>query len=78
MKDSPVEVVRKQMPRGTGQWKGFDHVYGKLQEAAEYLAKGTYTRCNEDHVRVMAAMGSGDEETMKGTLHLCYTYGWAK
>lgn len=52
MKDSPVEVLRKTLPKGDGQWAGYDYVYGKLQDAAMYLAKDPYTRCGDDHVSV--------------------------
>ena len=76
MKDSPVEQLRKTLPQGDGQWAGFDHVYTQLQKAANHLAQGAYTRCSEDHVEVMATMGSGHEETMKGLMHKARVYGW--
>ena len=75
---SPVEQMRQQMPRGNADWPGWAHVYGKLQKAAEHLASNEYTRCGEDHVYTMAALGSGHEETMKGHMHLCMAYGWCK
>jgi hypothetical protein len=76
--DSPVEEERKLMPRGDGNWPGYNYVYSKLQEAAEFLARDGYTRIGYDHVRIMAAMGSGHEETMKGLMGLAMAYGWCK
>ena len=74
--DSPVESRRMAMPRGNGDWPEFDKCYERLQRAAIYLSRSALTRCNQDHIDVMAAMGSGDEETMKYYVHLAYTYKW--
>ncbi len=67
--DSPVDHVRKQLPRGDGQWTGFDAVYMKLQEAAHRMAQEKYMLCSDEHVTLMAIMGSGHEETMKAEMH---------
>ena len=75
---SPVEEMRRTMPRGNGDWHGYSKVYSRLQAAAYHLAADEYTRCGEDHVAIMAAMGSGDEETMKHYAGLALTYGWCQ
>lgn len=63
--DSPVEFERKKLPRGNGDWQGYDHVYHNLQKTCETLAAGKYTYLSADHVFYMAVLGCGDEETMK-------------
>jgi len=63
--DSPVEKVRKTLPKGDGNWKGFDHVYSKIQTACHNLAKNKYCRCSNEHVYYMAVLGCGNEELMK-------------
>lgn len=78
VKDSPVDIERKNMPRGNGDWPGYDYVYSKLQDAANHLANGHYTNIGYDHVQIMAAMGSGHEETMKGAMGLAMAYRWCK
>ena len=76
LRDSPVEIRRKEMPKGDGGWPGFDRCYERLQGAAKYLSRNKYTYLNQDHIDVMAAMGSGHEETMKFYVHLAYQYKW--
>lgn len=76
LSDSPVESRRKNMPRGNGDWPGFEKCYERLQSAAIYLSGSAHTHLNHDHIDVMAAMGSGDEETMKYYMHLAYMYKW--
>jgi len=76
LRDSPVEIRRKEMPRGDGSWPGFDRCYERLQSAAQYLSRNQYTHLSQDHIDVMAAMGSGHEETMKFYVHLAYAYKW--
>lgn len=76
LKDSSVEKRRKELPRGDGSWKGYSYVYSKLQDAANYLAQNDHTYLGDDHINIMAAMGSGHEETMKGYMHLAFTYGF--
>ncbi len=66
-RDSPVEVLRKTLPKGDGDWPAFGHVWSKLQRISAAMAKDRYTHLSEHHLHVMAAMGTGDEETMKGT-----------
>lgn len=74
--DSPVEILRKSLPRGNGQWPGFDHVYRNLAVAAEAMGKNRQTRGGEFHVKTMAVLGSGHEETMKTHQLLLRFYGW--
>lgn len=76
LRDSPVEIRRKEMPKGDGNWTGFDRCYERLQFAAKHLAKNRSTRCGYDHVEIMAAMSSGHEETMKYYVQLAYLYNW--
>ena len=74
--NDPVEKLRKTMPRGDGNWDGYDHVYDNLQKAAHSLSQGAYTCCGSDHVQTMATMGTGHEETMKYWQMVCKQYGW--
>lgn len=76
LRDSPVETRRKELPKGNADWPGYDRCYERLQFAAKHLAKNQYTRLCQDHVDVMAVMGSGHEETMKYYVHLAYQYNW--
>ena len=55
--DSPVEARRKEMPKGDGDWPGYDRCYDRLKAAAEHLAGNQYTRLGQDHIDIMAAMG---------------------
>ena len=76
LRDSPVEARRKEMPKGGGDWFGYDRCYDRLKSAAEHLAGNQHTRLSQDHIDIMAAMGSGHEETMKYYVHIAYLYGW--
>lgn len=66
---SPVDHIRKQLPRGDGEWPGFDAVYHRLQRAAHEMASEPYMHLSDEHVRLMAIMGCGHEETMKAEMH---------
>ena len=76
IKDSPVEIERKKMKRGNADWPGFDSVYSKLMEAAEKMSNSTYVHLGKNHVRIMAAAGSGNEEEMKSALEWCRLHDW--
>ena len=76
LRDDPIETRRKELPRGDGSWEGFDACYRRLQFAAKHLALNPYTRLGQDHIDIMAVLGSGHEETMKYYVHLAYTYNW--
>jgi hypothetical protein len=76
LRDSPIETRRKEMPKGGGDWLGYDRCYDRLKSAAKHLAGNEYTRLGQDHIDIMAAMGSGHEETMKYYVHLAYVYKW--
>ncbi len=67
--DSPVDHIRKQLPRGNGDWSGFDVVYYRLKCAAHKMADEPYMHLSNEHVRLMAIMGCGHEETMKAEMH---------
>jgi hypothetical protein len=67
--DTPVDHIRKQLPRGNGDWPGFDAVYDRLQSAAHKMASEKYMHCSDEHVTLMAIMGCGHEETMKAEMH---------
>ena len=66
---SPVDHIRKQLPRGNGDWPGFDVVYYRLKCAAHKMADEPYMYLSDEHVRLMAIMGCGHEETMKAEMH---------
>lgn len=83
--DSPVERERKAGNCGNGKWDGFDVVYLRLQRVAERLGKGRtpsrliHASCpppSQDHVDVMAAMGSGHEGRMKEWVMYAIGRGW--
>lgn len=63
--ESPVEAIRKTLPRGKGDWAGYAKVYANISTACERMARGKYMRCSPEHERTMAILGSGHEETMK-------------
>lgn len=75
--ESPVEALRKELPRGNGAWPGFSEVYTKMSDACLAMGLATYPR-QELHVRSMAILGCGHEETMKYHLGLLRIYGWIK
>ena len=66
---SPVDHIRNQLPRGDGEWSGFDVVYNRLQRAAHEMASELHVYLSDEHVRLMAIMGCGHEETMKAEMH---------
>ena len=76
LKDSPVELRRKELPQGNADWPGYDRCLERLQAAARHLAKNPYTRLGQDHVDIMAVIGTGHEETIKYYVHLAYQYNW--
>ena len=76
--DSPVENVRKTLPQGDCEWKGAESVTNKLQYAAHEMAKQPHHLRSDIHVKTMAVIGCGDEETMKDHLIWLNTYGWLK
>lgn len=73
--DSPVEQLRKELPRGKADWPTFGHVWSNLQTAAIAMGQSN-SRLNDLHVRTMAVMGTGHEETMKAHQLLLRSYGW--
>ena len=66
--DSPVEKMRKTLPRGDGAWGGFDYVYIQIKEACERMAVARYVALSDEHVTAMAILGCGHEETMKAEM----------
>ena len=64
---SPTEQVRKNLPRGDGAWPGFDYVYGQLYAACDAMAKSSL-HLSDEHIRAMAVLGCGHEETMKAEM----------
>lgn len=65
MPDSPTEQVRKTLPKGDGNWPGFEHVYRNIAAACEKMARTKYIYLSEEHITSMAILGCGHEETMK-------------
>lgn len=76
IQDSPVVTLQKQLPRGNAQWPGWEQVYWNLSLAADEMGRRRETRGNDFHVRTMAVMGTGHEETMKAHQLLLRSYGW--
>jgi hypothetical protein len=78
--DNPTEKLRKTLPKGNGDWPGYNYVWNKLQEAAHFLAlnKNRYLYLSNDHVEIMAVMGTGNEELMKGKMLFARDMGWIK
>lgn len=66
--DSPTETCRKGLPRGDGNWPGFDYVYGQIMKAAHAMALQKDVYLSEEHINTMAVAGCGHEETMKGEM----------
>jgi hypothetical protein len=69
IRDSPVEQVRKKLPRGDGQWPGYSTVYQKISAACDRMGRMPYVCLSDEHVDAMAVLGCGHEETMKAMLH---------
>ena len=76
MKDSPSDLLRKSLPKGDANWTGFPAVWSNLQKAAIAMGLSNTSRLSDFHIRTMAVMGTGHEETMKAHLHLIRQYGW--
>lgn len=74
--ESPVETERKTLPRGDGQWPGFARVYQTISGACDRMGQSA-SRLNEEHVRAMAILGCGHEETMKYEQMRLRSRGWA-
>jgi hypothetical protein len=75
---SPTEEVRRTLPRGDGQWKGFESVYRRLSAACERMGQVKYVHLSDEHVRSMAIMGCGHEETMKAEQHRLFGRGFLR
>jgi hypothetical protein len=65
MPASPVEVRRKQLLRGNGDWAGYATVYRNIASACEIMGRMPYVRLSDEHVNAMAVLGCGHENTMK-------------
>jgi len=76
MQDSPVEELRKTLPRGNAQWPAFGDVWSNLQRAAIAMSLSRQHYLSDLHVRTMAVMGTGHEEAMKAHQLLLRSYGW--
>jgi hypothetical protein len=75
--DNPIEQLRKELPRGAGDWPGEAIVYRRLAHIAEQMGRNRYQHLSDLHIKTMAVMGTGHEETMKAHLHLLvFAYGW--
>lgn len=73
--ESPVETIRKSLPKGDGKWRGFASVYRRISKACEEMARRGH-HLSEFHVETMAILGCGHEETMKARLLLLYESNW--
>jgi len=63
--ESPVEMRRKELPRGDGSWTGYAAVYANIQAGCEKMARTPYVKLSDEHINAMAVLGSGDEHAMK-------------
>lgn len=73
MRFKPVQKTRVQeqrelLPRGDGQWAGFSYVYQKINKASEKMGASPRHHLSGDHIKTMAVLGCGHEETMKAHL----------
>lgn len=55
----------KDLPKGCGEWPGYNTVYRRLATACERMAQTKYIYLSDEHARAMAILGCGHEETMK-------------
>lgn len=78
IQDSPVERRRKELPKGNGDWLGYDVVYDKIQAACHVMARTRYVYLSEEHVNAMAVLGCGHEATMKLELQRLRNRGFVK
>jgi hypothetical protein len=76
LQDNPVEKLRKSLPQKDNDWPGHAYVWNKLQEVAHFLASNKHIYLSDDHIEIMAVMGTGNEELMKGKLLLARDRGW--
>lgn len=67
-KESPVESELKTLPRGNGDWPGFDYVYRQIANACDAMGKIPHIALSDEHVHAMAVLGCGHEETMKAEM----------
>lgn len=75
---SPIEEELSTLPRGNGDWDGWEYVYGKINEACKNFAKSPKTHLCGEHIYSMAVLGCGDEEKMKGHLYRLRLLGYVK
>ncbi len=68
LQDSPVVAVMKTLPRGNGDWPGYSYVYSQISKACDYMMNSAHIGLTDEHVRTMAILGCGHEETMKAEL----------
>lgn len=80
--DSPVEQKRKELSRNYPPTPNFGgtrqayYVFSQLQQAAEAMARTPYVRLSDEHVELMAIMGTGNEELMKAEMWRCRSRGF--
>ena len=66
--DYPVEQRRRELPRGDGNWHGYEYVYKQLDAGCMAMARASYVYLSDEHVNAMAILGCGHEETMKAEM----------
>jgi hypothetical protein len=74
--DSPTERRMKELPRGDGNWLGFNKVWSNIQQGCHAMAKVPYVYLSEEHINAMAVLGCGDETTMKYEQMRMRDRGW--
>jgi hypothetical protein len=68
--ESPVEKLRKTLPRGDASWSGYAEVYIALARIADKYGADPKMHGYGLHITTMAVMGTGHEETMRKHLAL--------
>lgn len=75
--DSPTEKLRKQLPQGNCDWAEYDKTQARLSKACQLMAKERYVYLSDLHIKTMAVLGCGHEETMKAhVLLIVDAYGY--
>lgn len=75
--ESPVETIRKELPRGKGDFPGYSRCYTIISAACQRLAESNLY-LSDEHVRAMAILGCGHEETMKAEMMRLMHRGFAR
>lgn len=75
--DSPVETLRKELPQGNGDFPGYSRCYAIIRAVCQRLSESNL-HLSDEHVRAMAILGCGHEETMKAEMMRLIYRGYAR